>query len=272
MKSKILGFLALGLLASAQASANLLVNGGFESPITFDGPPFTGSWEGFRTGNGASAAASAANSTISPRTGSQSVLLILDNNPRAFAGVTQDVLGVTAGTSYTFSGWHLAGSSPFDVGVEIRIEWRASGSNTEIDRTPNLTPIPLLAYSEFSLSAMAPVGADVARVVYAIQSFSTDPLGNGTVFADDLSFDLTTNALLQQLLSDVAGVGPGTSLADKITLAQTYYAVPDIQATCAVLTGFINEVRAQRGKKLTREVADELTADAQAIRAAIGCN
>jgi hypothetical protein len=209
MKSKILGLLAVALLlGSSQASANLLSNAGFEDPITFDGPTFTGSWEGFRTGDGASADASAANSASSPRTGLQSALLILNNSPLAFAGVAQDVPGVTAGTSYTFSGWHLAGSSPFDVGIEIRIEWRESGSNTEIGRTPNLTPIPLLAnYSAFSLSAMAPVGADVARVVYAIQSFSTNPLGNGRVFVDDLSFDASVPAVPEPGTLALLGIG-----------------------------------------------------------------
>ena len=68
------------------------------------------------------------------------------------------------------------------------------------------------------------------------------------------------------------GVGPGNSLADKIMLAQTYLAVPDVQSTCAILSDFLNQVRAQRGKKLTIEIADQLTADAQAIMAAIGCN
>lgn len=270
MKSKILGLLAVGLLASSQASAiNLLVNSGFEDPITYDGPPFVGSWEGFAGGG-----AFAINFRDNPRSGSQSLLLVIDNTSNTFAGAFQDVLGVTSGTSYTFSGWHSAGSPefPFRAGAEIRIEWRNSGSNIEIGRTPNLTGTPPASvYGAFSLSAVAPAGADLARVVYAIQSFGT-PGNVGGSFVDDLSFDLTTNALLQQLLSDVAGVGPGTSLADKITLAQTYYAVPDIQATCAMLTGFINEVRAQRGKKLTPEVADELTADAQAIMAAIGCN
>ena len=79
-------------------------------------------------------------------------------------------------------------------------------------------------------------------------------------------------ALLSQLATDVAGVGPGRSLADKVALAQTYYAAPNVQATCTVLTGFVNEVRAQRGKKLTTELADELTAEAQAIMTVIGCN
>ena len=77
--------------------------------------------------------------------------------------------------------------------------------------------------------------------------------------------------MLGQLQAAVSGVGPGKSLADKVSLAQTYYGVPDVQATCAVLTAFSNEVRAQRGKKMTVEVADDLTAEAQAIMGAIGC-
>lgn len=83
---------------------------------------------------------------------------------------------------------------------------------------------------------------------------------------------LDPGALLQQLLADVAGVGPGKSLADKIKLAQTYYAVPDVQATCAILTDFSHQVRAHSGKTIPTEVADELTEDAQAIMSAIGCD
>ena len=78
--------------------------------------------------------------------------------------------------------------------------------------------------------------------------------------------------LLEELGTAVTGVGPGNSLADKIMLAQTFLAVPDVQSTCAMLADFLNQVRAQRGKMLTLEVADQLTADAQAIMDAIGCN
>jgi hypothetical protein len=74
------------------------------------------------------------------------------------------------------------------------------------------------------------------------------------------------------LLAEVIGVGPGKSLENKVRLAQTYYAVPDIQTTCAVLADFVSEVRAQRGKKITPVVADKLIVDAQAIMTAIGCN
>ena len=79
--------------------------------------------------------------------------------------------------------------------------------------------------------------------------------------------------LLAALAAEVAGVGPGKSLANKVALAQVYYAVPDVQATCAVLTGFVNEVKAQAGKKkLTAAQATKFTSDANAIMAAIGCD
>lgn len=79
-------------------------------------------------------------------------------------------------------------------------------------------------------------------------------------------------AVLQQLYADVSGVGPGKSLANKIALAQEYFAPPDNQATCEVLHGFENQVSAQAGKKLTDAQAAEFTSDAGIIMDAIGCN
>ena len=80
-------------------------------------------------------------------------------------------------------------------------------------------------------------------------------------------------AVLQMLRVDVAEIGPGSSLADKVAIAQAYYAVPDVQATCATLTDFVSQVRAQANKKkLTTELGDELIANAQAIMEALGCN
>ena len=92
----------------------------------------------------------------------------------------------------------------------------------------------------------------------------------GVEFSDAGASDVTL--LLQQLLGDVTGVGPGKSLANKVKLMQTYYAVPDSQATCAILTDFVSEVWAQQGKKLEVELANELIVEAEGIALAIGCN
>ena len=79
-------------------------------------------------------------------------------------------------------------------------------------------------------------------------------------------------AQLTALLTEVTGVGPGHSLANKVVQAQSYYAVANLPATCTVLTGFVNEVRAQSGKKISPQLAATLVANAQVVEAEIGCN
>jgi hypothetical protein len=179
----MVGMLGVIAIFSEQGSAqNLLVNPGFEDPITSDGPPFIGSWEGFQGAN-----ASAANSMISPRTGAQHVS-IATTGDQTFAGVFQDV-AVIAGQETVFSGFYRAETAPLGPVSEIRIEWRNAGSNTEISRTLNLTTPPTGVYTEFSLAATVPAGADLARVVYAIQTFTNEGQPDtGAVFLDDMSF------------------------------------------------------------------------------------
>jgi hypothetical protein len=179
------GLMLLLTASSFAASPNLVVNPGFEDPITFDGPPFVGFWEGFNGGPGSSAA----NSILFPRTGAQSLSLSIIATANTFAGVFQDIPGLSAGSLYSFQGWHEE-VNPFDVVTEVRIEWRNSVSNTEITRTLNLNPVPGAAYSLFDLTATVPVGADTARLVYAIQSFGGGPLHTGTSYVDDISFTL----------------------------------------------------------------------------------
>jgi PEP-CTERM motif len=171
-------------LAGSRASGNLLANPGFEEPVTSDGPPFVGSWEAFNGGAGSQAG----NSAVMPRSGMQHVAMSIANTNNTFAGVFQDVPNLVPGSQTVFSGWHATPSNPFDVGVEIRVEWRNSVSGTEVSRTPNSTPVPGGQYAPFSLSAIVPDGADTARIVYAIQSFGPEPTNSGTVFLDDVSF------------------------------------------------------------------------------------
>src|SRR3954447_14939355 len=181
----LVALVALVLSSSRASAQNLLANPGFEDPITFEGMTFIGSWEGFSGGAGASAA----NSTNGPRTGAMDLDLNIANVDNTFAGVFQDV-PVAAGQAFTLIGWNRSPSNPLDLTAEVRIEWRNSASNTEVGRTPNLNPVPGVAYSQFSLNGTAPAGADLARVVYAIQTFTGGPTNNGEIFVDDMS--LTT--------------------------------------------------------------------------------
>lgn len=188
MKNARLQFLAvifsLSLAASAGA-ANLIVNSGFEDPVTYDGPPFIGFWEAFSGGPGSSSF----NSTTFPRTGLQSLELSIVNTSNTFAGVFQDVT-VISGLEYTLSGWHASPATPLGPITEFRIEWRDSVNDIEVARTPNESPELNSLYSLFELTAEVPAGADTARLVYAIQTFSVASGNNGTVYVDDISFAL----------------------------------------------------------------------------------
>lgn len=199
----IAGVVAVFAIAGG-ARANLFVNAGFEDPITFDGAPFVGFWEGFSSGPGVSSM----NGSAMPRSGAQHAELLIDGVDNAFAGVFQDVTGLSAGEMYTFSGWHATPSNPLDVGIEFRIEWRDSGSDTEISRTPSSTTAPLgSAYEMFSLSGEVPIGADTARLVYAIQTFGGDgPTNTGAIYLDDMSFALVPTPGSAALLG-FAGLG-----------------------------------------------------------------
>jgi hypothetical protein len=177
------------MVAGSPAAANQFANPSFEDPITSDGPPFVGSWEGF-SGNFGGGSSSSSNSSVMPRTGAGHVNLTITSGS-GFAGVFQDVPGLTPGTPVIFSGWHQSTSLPVDITSEVRIEWRNSVSNTEVSRTPNLLPVASAAYSPFALPVLVPAGADTARAVYAVETFfgpMDPPQNGGTVFIDDFSF------------------------------------------------------------------------------------
>jgi hypothetical protein len=76
---------------------------------------------------------------------------------------------------------------------------------------------------------------------------------------------------LADLANAVKGVGPGTSLADKVASIQADLAANDTKDACGTLNAFINEVKAQSGKKIPAGTAASLIASAQQIEAVIGC-
>jgi hypothetical protein len=213
MKRTRIAALALSSIASVAScphadAANLLVDPGFENPAlyTTDGPPFVGSWEAFTGG----ASTFSVNDTLSPNSGARAAHLGITATNNTFAGFFQDV-PITTGVSYTYSGFHeSANLAPADYVAEVRIEWRNSVSNVEVLRNQVL-PIAGATYTPFSLTAIAPAGADTARVVYAIQTFSDSGTSNtGKVFVDDLSLAAATPTV--PLPSSLAGGSAGFAI------------------------------------------------------------
>jgi hypothetical protein len=165
---------------AADAVASFVANPGFEDPVTTDGAPFVGSWEAFNAGPGSAAF----NSTADPLSGAQHLELVITDTVNAFAGVFQDVAGLSSGEILTFSGWSMDAGAD-STGTEIRIEWRDSVGDVEIARTANYVPVLTDVYTQWSLMDTVPAGADLARVVYAIQSFGAGP--NQNIYVDDVS-------------------------------------------------------------------------------------
>ena len=181
MKKLNCSFVSLGVAALAMPTAmgvGILVDPGFEDPLINNGQG-VGKWGPFNGGG-----PSFTNiSTTNARSGSSHLNIGTGGAANNFAGVFQD-LTVTPGEELTFSGFHAAfNNSP--SGIEIRFEWRDSGTNTEIGRTANFIPSPGSAYEPFSLTNTVPVGANTVRVVYAVQSFSGSV--NTNVHVDDVS-------------------------------------------------------------------------------------
>jgi surface antigen len=114
-------------------------------------------------------------------------------------------------------------------------------------------------------------GSQFAIGTATVTCTATDP--------DDSNSPVTTSfavtvkgaaAQLADLHRAVQGVGPGTSLADKIAHAQAYLAAGDSKDASATLTAFINEVKAQAGKSIPSAQARQLIADARRIQAVLG--
>ncbi|MEM8944947.1 MAG: PEP-CTERM sorting domain-containing protein [Planctomycetota bacterium] len=172
--------LAMVLVAAQSATANPLADPGFELPLVDDGNG-VGKWNPF-SDSGASISEMA---TTMPRTGAGHANLDL-SAPNGFAGFFQDVINVVPGSPIDWSVWAKDNSGTNGQGIEMRIEYRESAGDTEVSRTGNLVPGSLgSAYEQITLSDTVPAGADIARVVFAIQSFGTAP--PQSVFVDDAS-------------------------------------------------------------------------------------
>ena len=160
----------------------------------------------------------------------------------------------------------------------------------------DITPPVLTLPAAISANATSPAGAtvfytatatgdvdDAPDVVCAPPSGSVFAIGTTTVSCtatdssgntSDGSFTVNVrgaNDQLADLGNAVTGVGPGTSLADKIRRAETAVARHEIAQACSILADFINQVRAQTDRTITSGLSSSLLADATRIRAVLGC-
>jgi len=117
-----------------------------------------------------------------------------------------------------------------------------------------------------------PSGARFAIGTTTVRCTASDPDDTDSPVSG--SFTITVNGAAQQLSAlntAVQGVGPGNSLASKISSARSALASGHLAAACAGLQAFLSETRAQSGKKIPTPNATTLLADAQRIQAVVGC-
>ncbi len=117
-------------------------------------------------------------------------------------------------------------------------------------------------------------------------SFTTSSLGAGqhtigaaypgddTFAASSASLTQTVKsaaALLDDLLSDVQGVGPRNALANTVAFAQHQLAAGHTGAACRAMDAFIVEVRFLPRRSISHDQADDLIDQARRIQDAAGC-
>ena len=182
----------------------------------------------------------------------------------------------------------FAAAPTFTGGIYVA----AGASLPTLDKTPPVLSLP----PDVSVDATGPDGATVSYTATATDavdgavpvtcsppSGSTFPIGDTTVecTASDAAGNVASGSFvvhvsgaggqLGDLLALVVDVGPGSALADKIELAQSYLAAGNIPAACSTLDGFIALAQAQSGKKLTAGQATTLIASAEQLESVLGC-
>jgi hypothetical protein len=161
-----------------------------------------------------------------------------------------------------------------------------------VDQTPPVITVP----ASIVANATGPMGAVVAYAASAVDDVdgpvavecspasgsmfeigttqvtctASDAAGNDA----NATFDVHVKGAAEQLedlSAAVDGLGPGSSLADKLTEASAALAAGDEAATCEKLNAFTNAVQAQSGKSLTQEQALGLVESTTRIRSVLDC-
>jgi hypothetical protein len=119
------------------------------------------------------------------------------------------------------------------------------------------------------IPAAAVGGSSFAEATASNVSMVTTP--SGAAPSVTITYTPTIDQLFGTLSSSAQGVGPGTSLADEASAAKAAYDAGQKATACGDLTTFLNELKAQTGKKLTPSQVQTLTSQAQQLQQAIGC-
>ena len=86
-----------------------------------------------------------------------------------------------------------------------------------------------------------------------------------------ISYTIPASTLAAQLVTASAGKGPGKALPNKAAGIQAAVNAGQTATGCADITDYLGLVKAQTGKTLTTAQANQLTADAHNLAAALGC-
>jgi hypothetical protein len=166
------------LLATSANAQNLLNNASFESDLGFDFSNVT-NWNGF-FGGSAGTFLEAFNTTgAAPRTGDKALVTTIrvgssnNNGFDGFTGQVQTVFGITAGTPYEVS-VYARGNPTANTGVEYRVEWFDAANAFISTSNQSIQSLLTSTYQQFSYSEVAPANAAIAKVVFAVQSFTNN--------------------------------------------------------------------------------------------------
>ena len=154
----------------------------------------------------------------------------------------------------TWSTW--AGQQPSrDTYIADGYDWLLDGQPIVGATTESYTPAPTDAGHQLSCTA---------TVTYSLMQVTVSATSPAVLVKG-------ATEQLSDLLTAVTGVGPGSSLADKVGQIQSYVGANDVVDACALLGAFTNEVNAQTGKKLSPAQASSLITQTQHVEAALDC-
>lgn len=195
MKTSTASILALAAITSAASAQNLLNNAGFESDLGFDFSNVT-NWNGF-FGGSAGTFLEALNWTgATPNSGDKALVTTIrvgtstNNGFDGFTGHVQTVFGITGGAQYQLSVFARANPS-INNAAEYRMEWFDAGNNFISSTNQAIQGSLTSSYQQFSYSEIAPTNAAIAKVVFAVQSFTNNGSPADTSVAwDDASLTL----------------------------------------------------------------------------------